>query len=531
MSYSSLVISLGIGVAFVYLVTKLLALSNVTKAQAPLPPGPRGLPIFGNLNDLPKPGVFEAHHWLKHKELYGPLSSITVLGQTIVIINDARLAFELFEKRSAKYSSRPRQIFAGEMVGWENALGLSPYNDRFRAYRKNMSRIIGTKTTASQFNKLQEAEVGHFLLHLLDDPENCVNHIRKEAGAVILKIAYGYTAESHRDDPLIDMAGIAMDNFSRAAVPGAFVVDVLPFLRRLPDWFPGAGFKQIGREWGAQLIDVTEKPYAFVKHQMAQGKNEMSFLSRLLEAGDADPEKQFENKWSAMALYAAGADTTVSSISCFFLAMTIYPEIQQKAQEEIGRVVGQNRLPTMEDREHLPYIEAVVKEVLRWHPVAPMALPHTSTEDDICEGYFIPKGSMLLANVWHFTHDPDVYHDPMTFKPERFLATEGHEPEPDPHIFAFGFGRRICPGRYLADNALYLSIAQSLAVFNITKVVENGREVEPIVKLEPGVISHPAPYKNVIKPRSPHHERLIRSIEETYPWQESDSKTLAGISY
>lgn len=84
---------------------------------------------------------------------------------------------------------------------------------------------------------------------------------------------------------------------------------------------------------------------------------------------------------------------------CFFLAMMVYPKVQRKAQEEIDRVVGQGRLPTMTDRSNLPYIGAVIKEVLRWHPVAPMALAHTSTEDNICEGYFIPKGAMLLPNV------------------------------------------------------------------------------------------------------------------------------------
>jgi cytochrome P450 len=80
--------------------------------------------------------------------------------------------------------------------------------------------------------------------------------------------------------------------------------------------------------------------------------------------------------------------------------MTAFPEVQRKAQEEIDRVIGGDRLPTSSDRPNLPYIEATVKEVLRWHPVAPMALPHTSTADDEFEGYFIPKGSMLFANVW-----------------------------------------------------------------------------------------------------------------------------------
>lgn len=117
----------------------------------------------------------------------------------------------------------------------------------------------------------------------------------------------------------------------------------------------------------------------------------------------------------------------------------------------------------------------------------------------------------------------------MEFKPERYLEQDGHKPELDPRTFVFGFGRRICPGRILADNSLYISIVQSLAVFNISKHVENGQEVEPFVHFEPGLISHPEPYKNLIKPRSPHHEKLIRSIEDRYPWEESDSKVLESV--
>lgn len=119
----------------------------------------------------------------------------------------------------------------------------------------------------------------------------------------------------------------------------------------------------------------------------------------------------------------------------------------------------------------------------------------------------------------------------MTFNPDRFLSIDGHDPQPDPHTLAFGFGRRICPGRILADNALFLNIAQSLAVFNISKVVENGKEVEPVVKFQPGVVSHPAPYKTAIRPRSPQHEELIRSIEKVHPWEESDSQWLESIKY
>lgn len=80
-------------------------------------------------------------------------------------------------------------------------------------------------------------------------------------------------------------------------------------MRYVPAWFPGAGFQKLAQRWGAELHDVTERPYAFVKHQMATGKAETSFLSQLIETSDETPFEKFVNKWSAMALYTAGADT------------------------------------------------------------------------------------------------------------------------------------------------------------------------------------------------------------------------------
>ncbi|KAI0112261.1 cytochrome P450 [Nemania sp. FL0031] len=531
MSNTYSLIALGIGLLITYVVGRFVSSLN-NQSQPPLPPGPKGLPLVGNLNDLPKPGILEAHHWLKHKKLYGPISSVTILGKSIIIINDAQLAFELFDKRSTKYSSRPKQLFAGEMVGWERSIGASPHNRRFRAMRKSLTRIIGSNTVAAQFHDIQHTEVAHFLLHILSSPENLQDHIRKSVGAVVLKIAYGYTAEPHRSDILVDIVGDSMEKFARAAVPGAFMVDMFPFLRKLPEWAPGASFKKLAREWASELLETAEKPYAFVKHQMAQGGHETSFLSRLIETEDTDPEQMEADKWAAASLYIAGADTTVSAIACFFLAMALYPEVQERAQKEIDQVIGTDRLPTMADRDRLPYINAVVKETLRWHPVAPMGIPHENTEDDVYDGYFIPKGSMLFANIWHFTHDPDIYRDPITFWPERFLAEGDHEPETDPEKFVFGFGRRNCPGRFLADNSLFLVVAQSLAVFSIdgSPNVNDRNDLKHESMFQAGVVSHPVPFKSTIKPRSSHHEKIIRSLEETYPWRQSDAEILKNLA-
>ncbi|PYH83308.1 cytochrome P450 [Aspergillus uvarum CBS 121591] len=513
-----------IGLSLLYLL--LSRLLSRSRSSAPLPPGPRGKPIIGNLADLPPPGVQEWRHWLQFKERYGPISSLTILGQTMVIINDARMAFDLLEKRSNIYSSRPRLTFAGEIVGWNGSLAMQTYSDQFRAYRKVMHRVLGTKTTTARFNSLQEVEVRRFLMRVLDRPEDLVQHIRTEAGAVILKIAYGYTIEPHGRDPLVDLANEAMDQFSIAGSPGRWLVDTIPLLKHVPAWFPGAGFKRTGLAWNRILLTTVEKPYQFVRQQMQREKFTASYVSSLLEGRDLDtltPEEEHIIKWTAGSLYTGGADTTVSVLSTFFLAMALHPEIQDKAYEELERVVGRARLPTFADRENLPYIDAIVKEALRWHPIAPTGIPHQCTEDDIYEGYLIPKGAIIIPHIWQMTQDPTIYPNPNKFDPTRFLSSE---PQLDPHNLAFGFGRRICPGRLLADNTIFLTIAQSLAVFRFMP-----RDDTAPLKAEfaPGVVSHPLPFALRVEVRGEEHLKVVRDGVDEVGWGSSDAGALAGV--
>ncbi|KAF2635053.1 cytochrome P450 [Massarina eburnea CBS 473.64] len=497
-----------------------------------LPPGPKGVTLLGNVNDMHKPGMLECHHWLQHKDLYGPISSVTVLGQTIVIVNDPAIAIELMRDRSAIHSSRPSQVFSCEMVGWRNATAMRPYTDTWKVHRKNITKIASTNVSISVFDRVQEAESAHFLLNVLDSPDDLFDHLRKEAGSVILRITYGYTAIAHGNDPLVDLAGKTMEQFADATVTGKWFVDILPCLRYLPEWLPGMQFKKTARLMATQLAQCADQPYGFVKQQMKDKRNKTSFLSQCIADIGNTPEKEFVHKWTALSLYTGGADTTVSSLMTFFLAMTVFPEIQKKAQEELDRVIGSGRLPVSKDRANLPYIEAIMKETHRWHPVAPMGIPHCSIAEDTCRGYRIPKGAIILPNIWHFTHDPAVYPEPMTFRPERFLDCNlsAHSVEPDPRNFVFGYGRRICPGRYIADNAMFITIAQSLAVFDIRKAVDqNGVQVDPVIQFEPGVISHPVPYRCDIKPRSKMHEELIKASEKEYPWEESDAEVLENV--
>ncbi|KAL1674424.1 cytochrome P450 [Schizophyllum commune] len=300
-----------------------------------------------------------------------------------------------------------------------------------------MQQVIGTQSAVHKFDEIEESEVLKFLKNLLDTPDDFAEHVRHMTGSIILRISYGYHALPC-EDPFIKLANEATEQFALATSPGGFLANLVPPLLSLPDWSLGAGFKNI------------------------------------------TPDEEFDLKWSAASLYSGGADTTVASINAFFRFMANNPEVQARAQAELDAVVGTDRLPTMADRSSLPYVNALALEVLRSHAVVPTGAPHRVIEDDVYEGHFIPKGSLVMPILWSMLHDERTYRRPMEFWPERFLATEGRLPEKDPRTICFGFGRRICPGRELADISLFFSCASILSVFEISRCEEGGVEVAPV---------------------------------------------------
>ncbi|KAF5364320.1 hypothetical protein D9756_000610 [Leucocoprinus leucothites] len=386
-------LDLSLGLVGLFIVYSLFFKDN----SLSLPPGPAGLPLVGNVLDMPS-----SMEWLTFAqwgEKYGDICSVTVLGQPLVIINSAQVARDILDKKSAIYSDRPTLQMAGELVGWKNTLVLLPYGDRFRRYRRLFHKLIGSTAAMKQFNPIEEAEALRFLRRVLYDPDNLSMHIRRAVGATVLRITYGYEAQESKD-PFVQLADQATEQFSLATAPGGFLVDLIPVLRHIPLWFPGVTFRHKALAWGSTLRDMVGRPFDYAKQQMTAGTARASFTSALLWGKVLDQQEELDIRWSAASLYSGASDTTVSAIYSFFLAMTMYPDVAKRARAELDEVVGINRLPTFEDRESLPYINALVKEVFRWYTVVPAAVPHRSTQDDIHEGYFIPKGTLVVPNIW-----------------------------------------------------------------------------------------------------------------------------------
>ncbi|KAI0788694.1 cytochrome P450 [Abortiporus biennis] len=503
------------GLATLTLVAIIYARQLSSRKYPPLP-GPPGLPIIGNLLDIPTPQNNAWKRYLEWGKKYNTDAvQFSALGMNIVVLNTVECCMELFEKRSSIYSDRPQLVMINELCSFSYGTAFLPYNDVWRDQRKAF-HLEFHPTAVQKYRPPQIAAVNQFLCQMLDKPEGFLEHNRFFAGVIIMKVAYGIDVKDE-DDPYIGIGEEGAAVISRTIQPGAFLVDVIPLLKYIPEWVPGATFKRLGREWSIAALNMLNTPFEAFKKFASSGDTIDCVANSLVESFGKeldDPEyREFIIKATLASMYAGGADTTVSALGTFFLAMTLFPEVQKKAQEEIDRVVGTGRLPNFSDQSSLPYVEAVIREVSRWDPVLPTGVPHQSTEDDYFMGCFIPKGTLVIPNSCGMLHNEQDYPDPFKFNPDRFLKEGKLNPSiRDPTTITFGFGRRICPGRYLAKESLWLAVSNVLATFEINKSIgEDGKPITPNGEYTRGLLCHPKPFPCTIKVRSSDHETLIKA--------------------
>ncbi|KAJ7505253.1 cytochrome P450 [Mycena galericulata] len=478
----------------------------------PFPPGPKPRFLSGNLHDIPT-----KLPWLTYtewKQRYGDIVHARIFGQHIIFVNSRKIAADLFDKRSHIYSDRPAAPMT-ELIGWDFNVGLMPYTDRWRRSRRLFQRCF-RRDASRTYRPIQITKIHDLLRGLLSQPEDFVALYKTVAGAIIMSAVYGYHVEPINDH-FVTLSESAVKKLSDTSLPGAAAVNAFPILRHLPGWFPGCGFQYFAAECRKLTEEMQRVPLDFVKQNLRDGTGASSIAAKLLEANQARGGSQQEEttiKEVLATAYAAGSDTTVSSLGSFFFAMAVHPEIQKRAQLEIDTVIGTHRLPQYEDRPSLPFVEAIFREVMRFKPMLPLGVARAASSDDVYEGYFIPKGATVISNIWAMTHDESIYPEPDRFNPDRFFTADGKLNDDDT-VLAFGFGRRICAGRHMADATVWGTIVSVLATFTIAKAKDSaGNEIDIDPTYSDGIVSHPAPFQCSITPRSQTARSLVEATAE-----------------
>ncbi|KAI0700086.1 cytochrome P450 [Cytidiella melzeri] len=477
------------------------------------PPGPPRLPLLGNMLQMPT-----QMPWIRFtewSEKYGPIFSLNILGQQIVVLNTSKAAADLFDRRSNIYSDRPRLIMAGEILTGGIFMVFARYGEVWRKMRRASHESFNPRA-AEKYQPIQAESAAHAVSRIIASPQSWEENIKRFTASSILSSMYGWPTFGS-EGPIIQRLHSHTARIASAVVPGAFLVDLIPIMKYIPTWM--AKWKRDGLAWHQEETEMFEGFNAGVAEKMNSGEAQPCFVTELIETEDRHELSKKESAWLAAIMVSAGAETTSTTLMNFVLAMTLYPDVMAKAQAELDTVIGRERAPTFEDKANLPYIRAMVRETLRWRPVGPLAVPRQTTEDDWYEGYFIPKGTTVIGNIWAMNRDPTIFPDFDAYRPDRFLDATGkvETAPPDTHQMGhhtYGFGRRSCVGLNVANQALFIGIATILWAMVIKPPVdEKGNVVLPSADewIDAGVVVGPAPFDCRITPRFPEARAILEA--------------------
>lgn len=328
---------------------------------------------------------------------YGDVFYTKIGGTDYIWLSSPRAVKDLMDKKSGVYSSRAPAPLAQDVGSGGNRQLLMQYGPRWRNVRK-LSHNLLTATTAIKYQPVQDFESKQLMVDLINLPHLFYEHNRRYAASVIVSVTYGYRLDSW-DHPVMKRIFAVLDNLTEMTAPGAHVVDSFPSLASWPQWLLG-NWRNFGKKVFEHDREVFLGLWEELKRKVDQGTATDCFVKSFYLS---NPQKNGIDDllaaYTCGGLVEAGSETTASTLNNFVLAMMLFPEAAKKAQQEIDSKIGL-RMPTWEDEGSLPYVRALVKEVLRWRPVNKFGMPHYTSEDDFYEGYFIPKNSVVMLNWW-----------------------------------------------------------------------------------------------------------------------------------
>ncbi|KAF7828668.1 cytochrome P450 81E8-like [Senna tora] len=426
-----------------------------------IPPGPPFLPIIGNLHQLKDP----LHHTLhRFSQRYGPIYSLRFGSRLGVVVSSHSLVLECFTKNDVVLANRPK-LLIGKYLGYNHtSLLFSPFGEHWRNLRRITTVEVLSTNRLNDFTEMRKDEIMRLVQKLGVatykgfEKVEMKTRLAEMTFNTIMRMIAGkrYWGEDCELENVEEARMFRKMIVEMVAIGGAnHPADFLPFLK----WFDFGGFEN-------KVKDFYKRTDAFLQgliDELREGKNAGdTMIGYLLSLRETQPQYYTDPliKGLVLVMLIAGTDTASITLEWALSSLLNQPELLKKAKEEIDTHIGQERLIDEPDLLKLPYLQNIISETYRLHPGAPLLVPHHSSNDCIIGGYNIPRDTMLLVNAWAIHRDPEMWSDPLSFKPERF-EKEGEVNK----LIAFGMGRRACPGMGLANRTVGLTLGLLIQCF------------------------------------------------------------------
>ncbi|KAK4406000.1 cytochrome [Sesamum angolense] len=400
------------------------------------PPGPPGLPFFGNLLQYDPSNL---HLRLaKLSEKYGPLMSMTLVGKPMIIISSARVAKEALKHNDLAFSSRPSFICSRKLTYNNRGIAFSPYTEYWREMRKMVVLRLFTLKQVNSFRPAREEEVARMVKEIFRRanaqlPVNINETALSLSSSMICRFALGKRydeeggSEKRRFDRLLEKL--------QELTLQIFVGDFFPWL----GWTDNLCGRVSRLEKGFKDLD--------------------SFYEELIEE-HLSPNRPESMNGDILDLLIQLREDRSSSVQID------WDHVKGVLMQEIRSLLGKKGSIAEDDIHKLPYFKAIVKETLRLFPPAPLSVPRLTTKASVIDGYEIESNTIVYVNDWAIGRDPDFWENPDEFLPEKFLNSSVDFKGQDFGFLPFGSGRRVCPGMALGIAEVEVALANLLYSFD-----------------------------------------------------------------
>ena len=426
-----------------------------------LPPGPRGLPVFGSLLEIRNDTHLAIDRLVKR---YGDLCLLRFGSVPTVIISEPSLLHEAFGKTvlADRWVSEIMDILSGQ-----KDLVLAPYGEHWRQMQRFANREL---LSARNIDTVRERYIERVVNGLVDrmaeagdlgEPVFPMQLTMQSNSDLMFRALFGRNEDESAEFLEQRDRLLAYISWLFASATATNLVDYIPWLRFLPN----NSVKEASRQAQISSEVITALVEAARERPGVDLSAPTCLVEVMLAKEDAGEISSAMTKDLCADMIIAGTDTSAQTVNWFLLLLANRPEIQARVHEELDRVIGRNALPTVDDRTRLPYVFACLAESMRYRTIGPLGLPHKASEDTEIGGYLIPAGTQVLGNIYSIHHDPRHWDSPDEFIPERFLPHEDGSMAPaltSPAYLPFGTGHRRCPGRRFAETTVWLHVTRIL---------------------------------------------------------------------